>query len=145
MRLFYLLITLVLIAALVVPFYMKGPNGQPVMTLDKVIDDNTPEVMIDRGAYRWQDEHGRWHFSDEPIDGKAERFEMGAANTFESNWSEQAAALEAEQPAISAGMPSLGDVYDGDALEKAQEAAGLIEQRTQALEGLLGKPSEGRD
>ncbi len=58
MKLFYLLITLVLIAAVGAPFFLEGPTGQPLMRVDQVIDDTVPSMPT--RVYRWQDRHGVW-------------------------------------------------------------------------------------
>lgn len=95
MRLFVKLMVIVLIAALAGPFFIKGPDGRPLMTTDDVTasiasskaslarqwqrlttgaaraagNDNAGKTRV----YRWQDADGQWHYSDEPgPDGQSE-------------------------------------------------------------------------
>jgi len=66
MKLFYVMIVLVLLA-LALPFFMKGPSGQPIVTLDKVVGDTEGNIAPGEPVemYRWQDEHGVWQFGEE--------------------------------------------------------------------------------
>lgn len=147
MRIAYLLITLTLIGALAAPFYLKGPAGQPLMTWDKVVEDNTPEVLINREAYRWQDADGRWHFSDQAGGADAQRFEIEHnMTTMESKWIAEAQAAHAGQAPGTGGafqdmlkgtQLSIPEAYQGQALDKANAAAGLLEERSQMLDRIM--------
>ena len=137
MRLFYLLISLTLIGAVVLPFYIKGPSGTPLMSVDQVVDDHTPDVLKVTDAYRWQDEHGNWQFSDEPPSHvSAQQFEIKPNHTaMGKEW-------QVEMPRSSANTTTtdMSDVihnaYGGEAMEKAKAAAKLMEERNQILEDL---------
>ena len=151
MRFAYFVITLTLIGALVAPFYLKGPSGAPLMSWDRVVEDNTPQVLVDREAYRWQDDTGQWHFSDQPLQEQAERFEIQHSNnTLESRWIREAqAAAEAEAAAggkdVGGGLGemlngtelSFPQAYSGEALDKAKAAAKLLEERGEVLDQLM--------
>jgi len=59
---------LILIILFVGLFFVKGPSGQPVLkAVDFIPDlpafDGTPAGTTQ--LYRWQDEHGQWHYSEE--------------------------------------------------------------------------------
>ena len=146
MRFAYFIITLTLIAALVAPFYIKGPSGAPLMTWDKMVEDNTPEVLVNREAYRWQDEDGRWHFSDAPGD-QGERFEIEHnMTTMESKWAKEAMRAQSSNAGGSTGSIkdmlkgtdlSIPDAYSGSAMDKAKEAAALLEERGAMLDDLM--------
>lgn len=80
-----------LILVFVLPMIMPGPNGKPVMspkdwlpdasTVDKITGFFTGSVNkaanlagqedllknTKKQLYKWQDEKGRWHFSDDPM------------------------------------------------------------------------------
>lgn len=61
---------LVLIAAFAGLFFVKGPNGEPFMTLDD-LKPSVPEVkttVVPTKVYKWQDENGVWQFSNQPRD-----------------------------------------------------------------------------
>ena len=143
MRLAYLLISMVLIAAVVAPFYIKGPSGAPLMTVDDIVDDNTPEILKNTEAYRWQDEYGNWHFSDDPSENSAaQQFEIKSNLTpFKASWVAQEAARNSDNPASGTEL-SISDAYSGQAMEKAKQAAAMLEQRGEALDALMqqGRP-----
>ncbi len=140
----FVMLTLALLAALVAPFFLRGPDGQPLMTIDDFIETPAASISITpTNVYRWQDEYGVWQFGDEPPLGvEAQVMEIRDKITrVKSDWIEQ---LEAQQAAHSASsvpggqMPSLVDIYSGEALEQAKNAAELMtehyEANAQALE-----------
>jgi hypothetical protein len=54
-------------------FILKGPNGEPFLTLDDFTPDpEITDVLAQKAEpvtiYKWQDEDGAWHFSNEPVD-----------------------------------------------------------------------------
>lgn len=54
-------------------FLLKGPNGEPFLTLDDFTPDpQITDVLAQKPEpvtiYKWQDEDGAWHFSNEPVD-----------------------------------------------------------------------------
>jgi hypothetical protein len=90
---------MLLVLALVLPLFLKGPAGRPIMVVDDWLQmpgrvgeflgkgrsvleaaapADGPGLDLGRSAesalspepegkyYRWQDERGRWHFSDQP-------------------------------------------------------------------------------
>lgn len=85
------LVLISLLVALVLPFWLRGPDGQPVMTADDLgvspaavgelaakarnlvspapaegdSAADGPATAADGGYYRWQDDNGVWHFSDQ--------------------------------------------------------------------------------
>lgn len=88
MKLFYKLLTLIVVGAVAAPFILKDEAGRPLMSLDKLRmpDVSAPALpdiestfktaarkLPDIGlketrdtvtAYKWQDADGTWHFSD---------------------------------------------------------------------------------
>ncbi|MEO1035514.1 MAG: DUF4124 domain-containing protein [Pseudomonadota bacterium] len=88
MRLFVKLMLLVVIAALAGPFFIKGPDGKPlwsvqslkagVLTTWRRMQNDVEQGLGDAGidavsddvqVFRWQDEDGQWHFSQEAPEG----------------------------------------------------------------------------
>lgn len=91
LKLFVRLMLLVLVLALAGPFFIKGPDGEPMLTMSDVKrtaartgdsfkaqwrrmkgdvgraagNENAGKVKM----YRWQDAQGQWHFSNEAPDG----------------------------------------------------------------------------
>lgn len=80
MKFAYTMMVLLLFGALALPFFMKGPNGQPIVTVDDMVgegvvssvSDLMPAVELGRGEplemYSWQDEHGVWQFGERAPD-----------------------------------------------------------------------------
>lgn len=60
---------LLLIAAFAGLFFIEGPGGEPIMSLQDLMPEveqtqsNEPETV-----YKWQDENGVWQFSNQPRD-----------------------------------------------------------------------------
>lgn len=90
MKLFIKLMLFIIVAAVAAPFFIKGPDGRPLMTFDRL---HTPSVKLpDLGkaadavkatlntageerakviaVYKWQDAHGVWHFADNAEEGR---------------------------------------------------------------------------
>jgi len=66
-----------LIIACIAPLFIKGPDGEPLMSLDDwmpgPVDELIPQDVQDMAVpnepttvYKWQDENGQWHFSSAP-------------------------------------------------------------------------------
>jgi hypothetical protein len=70
----------ILAAALIGPFFIKSPDGKPVMEMPTA-QDFIPEQLFSGGSnsntgsplssdgpsyYKWQDEQGQWHYGDQP-------------------------------------------------------------------------------
>ncbi len=73
MKLFVKLLVLLLILAMAGPFYMRGPDGQPLMRISDVTQkfkswmSSTKSNARPGGSvklHKWQDENGQWHYSD---------------------------------------------------------------------------------
>lgn len=93
LKLFVRLMLLVLVLAMAGPFFLKGPDGQPMLTVSDVkrTAANTGNSLkaqwrrmkgdVGRAAgnenagkvkmFRWQDSAGQWHFSNEAPQGVA--------------------------------------------------------------------------
>jgi hypothetical protein len=99
MRWYTKLTLLLLLAALALPFWLRTPDGRPVMTVDDWLETPSAlESVVDEagdalrslsggeagptkeeddgsasgGYYSWQDDAGVWHFSDQPPERLAE-------------------------------------------------------------------------
>ena len=69
----------ILAAALIGPFFLEKPDGQPIMEMPTASDFIPDKLMSDSGSsegissssssnqtfYKWQDEHGQWHYGDQ--------------------------------------------------------------------------------
>jgi len=160
MRFFYLLCGLVLIVAVAAPFYMRGPSGAPLMSLDKFLKDSVvtlpelpglPDLFSEPPepvkVFRWQDSEGAWHFSDEaPADRVVEQIEVRPnLSPIKADWVAKLKALEPPPPAPAAGgetqaVPgeaSVAGAYSGEALDQAKQAAELVQQHNDQLEQVM--------
>lgn len=91
MRLFWKFLLLVLAAALAGPFFIKGPDGDPLLTGSDIkqsfqkaassakrkfrsVSTDTQRALGNDDAgkttvHKWQDANGQWHYSDEAPEG----------------------------------------------------------------------------
>jgi hypothetical protein len=87
-KIFVKLMLFVVVAAVAAPFVIKGPDGRPLVTLDSL---RTPDVNLPdftkaadaikaglgdepdkvKAVFKWQDEKGMWHFSDNKEQGRS--------------------------------------------------------------------------
>lgn len=83
-------------AVLFLPMVITGPSGGPIMTLDDWIPDivrdsasldinldavkslkGSTETSFSRGIFKWQDESGHWHFSNQQSGQNGPSAEVG--------------------------------------------------------------------
>jgi hypothetical protein len=81
MKILVKLLLLALVAALAAPFFIKGPNGQPLINFKDLIAGNaaisgfTPKT--ETKLYRWKNEKGELQFGDNPPNGsQAEQMQV---------------------------------------------------------------------
>lgn len=69
---FIKIVILVVIAACIGPFFIKGPDGKPLLSLDDLKPSGEPESVAPAPVtvYKWQDENGVWQFSSDPVDAE---------------------------------------------------------------------------
>lgn len=127
---------LLLAAALVAPFVIPGPDGQPIMTLEKLGFGGTQQPGLpslsapgdsqSRTLYRYQDEQGNWHFTDQPPEVPHERVEVDMnANLLESS------SLPATRESGTV-MPSVNPLnVSGNAARLMEDVDALQEQLDQ--------------
>ncbi len=147
MKPFYTLIGLVLLAALVAPFFITL-QGQPLMTVDEVLDDATPDALKSTTeVYRWQDEHGVWQFSEEP----PPQASAHAAETVQiedkitSLGKQWHGGIRPRTPSTpTQPIPGIGGLLQGkELMDAAQSQVGNANQRTEQLNAVL-KDVKGR-
>lgn len=69
------LIFVVLAAAIIAPMFIKGPDGEPIMSLSDWIPEKPDVSAIAPGSsepqqfYRYQDADGNWQYTDRPPEG----------------------------------------------------------------------------
>lgn len=71
MGIFNKLLLLILVLAVASPFFLKKPDGTPMMDINEFLKPVTSvkESVLpteSKTLYRWQDEKGNWQYSDHP-------------------------------------------------------------------------------
>lgn len=141
MPMFIKLMILAVVVACAAPFFLKGPDGQPLMTIDQFIanehqNTNLPDVSSMTHAakssptrvYKWKDSDGVWHFSDSADDAPgAEMIEVdGPVNTMQATATgNNTTSLPAAQ--VPAQGERIADVSP-DQLKQAMQAAEKLQQ-----------------
>ena len=134
-------LAVVLAVAVIAPYFIKGPDGKPLMSADKTLSYQGSRQTF----YKWQDDKGMWHFSDEVPDGvQALPVEVDtAANIVQSvpvekkaeEDAEPAAEVAADQVSVPAGFPMTVDPAAIPQLIKdAQNVQSLVDKRSQQID-----------
>ena len=154
MKLFVKLMMLVLVLAVSGPFFLKGPDGQPLWSIKQFTDRAStllnritaaPSTIAAGGkvsevvVYRWQDEQGQWHFSGEPPvvhgydvmsfdpDTYAMRL-LSDSSTDDTEVEEVVLVNDGSEP-----LPRIGPITDPEAtrqlIEDARAIQDLVDQR----------------
>lgn len=146
------MMVVMLIGALVVPFFMKGPDGKPIVTMEKMIDDSVPDAVADIvpskpvEMYRWKNEHGIWEFGEAPPEEVAAArmsVDNSRTTTMGSEWNVAPLFDDAEgdADAIDFQMPnSMADAYRAapELMGAAKRAASVLNDRQAGMDDQLG-------
>tara|TARA_Y100001934_G_C12177803_1_gene689933 strand:- start:151 stop:609 length:459 start_codon:yes stop_codon:yes gene_type:complete len=151
-KLFVKFMSLALIAAIGGLFFIKGPNGQPLLTFSD-LKPETPQLPAELGepttVYKWKDENGVWQFSSEPVEGvdasaRVEKMELsGDINTVPAfREPRSAGSTKPQVPSLSGVPPGLTTVSP-DKVEELTQAAQQIEEtaalRKQQIDEAVGR------
>lgn len=158
------LIILLAIAAITAPFFIKGPDGRPLMTSDELLPISTGlsggseqrselPATPSKNIYRWQDETGQWHYSDTPpAHTKSENVTLKPVNTVPALQSEakpvngRNTVSDRESDQTSSGAALLpGNLTGPDAvptdmselMRQVKEAEQRIKERQAKLDALI--------
>ncbi|MEM1145456.1 MAG: DUF4124 domain-containing protein [Pseudomonadota bacterium] len=155
------LLIAILLVACVAPMIIKGPDGEPIMTLDDwkpdvpaTVDElkqqvmaTGKEVMPEKAAsvygtvYRWQDENGAWHFSDQaPPDSNAELIEISDANlvdALEVPQKQAPSSVESNTSPLSR-MPGMtvSPKQLKETMENLEQLQGKIDERQKVIDAV---------
>ncbi len=69
MRIYLILLVVILIAALMAPYFLKGPDGQTLMKAEIPVELLPGAVGEGDTVYRWKDAQGVWQFGEAPPEG----------------------------------------------------------------------------
>lgn len=134
----------IVVIAITAPFFIPGPNGTPIMTLDK-LKFNKPslpsfsgsdETAVTETLYRYQDEQGVWHYTDQmPADNIAEQIEISTdINLIQAP--PAASASRTSEPNISAN-PLTALTRGGEVMEDAQAVQEMMDERLDQMDQSL--------
>jgi len=145
---FIKLIIVIVILACIGPFFIEGPDGAPLMTLD----DLMPEESVVPAApsepvtvYKWQDEDGIWQFSTEPVD-RADVQEVvldGQVNTMPAPSVRQPAGtgnLDSGISALPDGMTSVAPDKLEEMVKTATELQDTVDSRKEDIDEAVERP-----
>ncbi len=134
----------IVVIAVVAPFMIPGPDGRPIMTLDKLNFSKPSLPSFSNGdarassetLYRYQDGQGVWHYTDqEPAVSNAEQIEVST----DINLMQAAAAAPTRtspESNISAN-PLTAITRGGEVLEDAQAVQGMLDDRLDQMDQSL--------
>lgn len=146
MKLFIKLLLFFVVLAMAAPFFMKKPDGSPMLTLQSIglqsvvdkVATTKHELNVPKTAqvYRWQDEQGVWHYSDQAQTAVAEKHQV---NISQNRLKHLEIAPAADEPTDSVVAPtlvperaSLGDVPQ--LLKQVEQIKQTAEQRNRVLD-----------
>ncbi len=153
-----------LIIACIAPLFIKGPDGEPIMTIDdwaidlpEPVDEFFADIFSGRApstpalpgtpeaeplkVYKWQDEDGHWHFSNTPPNmDVAQEVEIADVNLMEAYEAPEPVPEPSQSAAAPAmlpgGMPGPQQMQEMmDTVNSYQET---MDQRNKALEEITG-------
>jgi len=144
---FYAMMVLMLLGALALPFFMKGPDGQPIVTMDDMVGDSVANLVPSEPVemYRWQDEHGVWQFGErapEHLTAAKLTVDSSRTTTMGSEWDLTAAVSQsaANSDPVDFKMPNtLTDAYRAapELMDATQRAADALNSRQQGMDEML--------
>ncbi len=148
-----------LIIACIAPLFIKGPGGEPLMTLNDWKTDGPVQIKdvvarLTSGAkknlpveelqptrvFKWQDDEGQWHFSNSPPNLEiAEEIEISDVNLMEAYMpptppEDTGQSANPESMSVSAGIPGPEKVQEMTKTIKLFQQS--IDQRKEALDSL---------
>jgi hypothetical protein len=137
----------IVVIAIAAPFFIPGPNGTPIMTLDMFKFEkpsiSLPDINLGGGSdaastnqalYRYQDENGVWHFTDQlPPEGEAEQIEVSDINLMEAP---PPPKLVEKESTVSAS-PLTAITRGAEVMEEAQEVQELLDSRLEDMDQSL--------
>jgi len=161
-KLYYRLLLTIIVLASVMPFIMKGQDGRPLMTMANLkmpdlkipgkdavgtlIDDTRDNTSLEEKdavvkVYRWQDDGGVWHFSDDANpEGQSEVVDVQLnasvteTNTVQAAGASQVPGADVDKLLQPGFIPVL---HAGEALDQARNVEKLLQQRYQNQEQTL--------
>ena len=148
---------LIVLLACVVPFFIKGLDGRPPMTLEdwkmgmpelpmdlliEVAQESVPVTPEVTEGYRWQDENGVWQFSNNPNDALGAEVMVldGKINIIESAQlpPTTAPATKKSTPSAIPGVATVVPDQVVELIETVMNVHDTIDQRKADMEKIPG-------
>lgn len=155
-RLFVRFMAAVLVTAIAAPFYLTGPGGHPILSLDRItsklrLPAAVAEVfekparegsdklrVVGATVYRWEDQYGIWQFGEAPPEGvDAEAMEVQSSITpLGADWVVEVPEQDDADPMPSAVPGNPLEVYAQapELIDRAKQVAAQMEARNQELD-----------
>jgi len=132
------IIFIALAAAIIAPMFIKGPDGEPIMTISDWIPEKPDTSAISGSSntpqefYRYQDEQGNWQYTDRPPEGaNVETVEVDIS----SNVIDSVEIQPKEATAARTSAPGVAGYVDN--LKNAKQDAEAVQQLMDDREGQL--------
>lgn len=112
-------------------FFIDGPSGKPVLTIDDFKPDlsavETEQPAAPAKVYKWQDENGVWQFSNQPQDAT-----LGETVEYDGNINTMP-AVEASRSTSAGSKPKLSipsglTTVSGDQAEQMMDTVNNLQQ-----------------
>lgn len=155
---FIKLMILVVALACVAPFFIKGPGGKPLMTIDKLLVNEQRHSALSAAktkpekvkVYKWKDKDGVWQFSNMPVDVEGVQVMelegainiMPAATAKPERVAER--AVQSKSPSIPSGIGGISpDSISPEKVKQAMETAThlqeTIDKRKEDIDEAIGQ------
>lgn len=144
------LMIFVVIFAAAALFFVKGPDGKPLLTADKLFEGipgsltdllpGEPETPAVTRIYKWKDENGVWQFSNSPADEEgAEVIELdGQINTVQA-FRLPDPAREKKTPIAIPGVMTVSPQEAAKMFDTVNDLQQTVDQRKADMDAILGK------
>lgn len=141
----------ILLAAFVGLFFLNGPNGEPMLSLDD-LKPTLPKVessSVPTKVYKWQDENGVWQFSNQPVDeGQGEVIELdGKINTMPAV---DTSILNAGRKASSSPSPGMSippglTTVSGDKVQEMMDTVNNLQESVDNRKAEIDQMTSGKN
>lgn len=133
----------VVILACAALFFIKGDDGKPLMTIEKLFEGlpgspsdllswkaETPATPVVTRIYKWKDENGVWQFSDSPLDEEgAEIMELDGQINIVPAFKPPGGVDEEKTPAAIPGVMTVSPREAGNMLDTVNNLQETMDQR----------------
>lgn len=156
------LVVAILAGALIGPYFIKKPDGNPIMKMpavsdfipDKLLPDgsspsiNNTSSSSGKSYYKWQDDQGQWHYGDQPptTPSKVSTLQVDTnTNIIQSLKIEPEAEEQAEQVNQQNKLPdrlTSGELSFENAVNALNDATlvrDMMESRNEQLKAIVGE------